>query len=387
MSSALFSPIELRGLTLNNRVVVSPMCQYSAVDCKPTDWHLIHYGGLSMAGTGLLITEAVAVEPRGRVTHGCMTLHDDATEAALKRVVDACLAHGNTPLAIQLGHAGRKASCHSPQNGGAPLATHEDPWETIGPSPLPFNDGWHCPIEMDRADMDAVIDAHVETAKRADRIGFSAIELHGAHGYLISSFLSPLANHRGDGYGGSPAGRMRFPLEMFEAVRAVWPEDKPLGIRINGSDWDDDGLTVEDAVAFAQALKAVDCDFIDVTAGGNSMVRPPLGPGYQKHLAGAVKAATGLPTMAVGMIRDPRLAESIVAEGIADMCCIARGFLFEPRWTWRAAYELGAEAAYPPQHQRADPNLWPQAFDGGEQDSEEWVPGASPHILVRRKTG
>lgn len=201
-------------------------------------------------------------------------------EAALRRVVNACFAHGNTPLAIQLGHAGRKASCHSPQNGGAPLEPDDGAWETIGPSPIPFRDGWHVPREMDRTLMDEVVTAHVRALQRADRIGFSAAELHGAHGYLVSSFLSPLANQRQDEYGGSLQKRMRFPLELFEAMRAAWPADKPLGVRLNGTDWDDAGLPVEEAVTFGKALKALGCDFLDVSGGGNSMVRPPLGPGY-----------------------------------------------------------------------------------------------------------
>ena len=386
MAAALFQPLSLRGLTLANRVVIAPMCQYSAEAGLPTDWHLIHLGGLSMAGSGLLIIEAVGVEPRGRITPQCLGLYDDETEAALKRVVDACHAHGNTPLAVQLGHAGRKASCHAPQNGGKPLAAAEGAWPTIGPSALPFAEGWHTPTEMTRADMDDVVAAHVQATERAERIGFAAVELHGAHGYLISSFLSPLANRRTDAYGGDRAGRMRFPLEVFAAMRAAWPADKPMGVRLNGTDWDEAGLAGDDAVAFARALKDLGCDFFDVSGGGNSMVRPPLKPGYQAPFAEAVKQATGVPTMAVGMIREPHIAEELVAGGQCDMVAIARGFLYEPRWTWRAAHELDGEAAYPHQYQRANPKLWPQAFADVEEDpTVTWVPGAAPHIMVPKR--
>lgn len=385
MTSALFQPIQLRGLTLKNRIIAGPMCQYSAENCMPTDWHMIHIGGLAMAGTGMVIIEATCVEARGRVTPGCMTLDSNETEAALKRIVDACAAHGNSPIAIQLGHAGRKASCNSPQNGGAPLKPEEGAWETIGPSAIPFRDGWHTPREMTRSDMDDVIEAHINTVKRAARVGFAAVELHGAHGYLTSSFLSPLANTRNDQYGGTLENRMRFPLELFAAIRAAWPDDKPAGVRFNGTDWDDEGLNVEDATAFAVELKKLGCDFFDVSGGGNSMVRPAVGPGYQAHLARAVRAATGVPTMAVGMIRDPKLAEQLIVDGSCDMVAVARGFLYEPRWTWRAAHELGAEGDYPPQYLRANPKLWPQAFKDAELDDSEWEEGASPHILVLKK--
>lgn len=389
MTASLFSPIRLRGLTLANRVIIAPMCQYSAEDGKVTDWHLIHLGGLAMSGSGLLFLEAAAVEPRGRITHGCIGLYSDEAEVALTRVVRACQEHGNTPLAIQLGHAGRKASCHPPRTGGKPLKDGEGAWETIGPSALPFDADWHTPREMDRALMDEVIAAHIQAVERSDRIGFVAVELHAAHGYLISEFLSPLANHRTDEYGGSLENRMRFPLELFAAMRAAWPDDKPMGVRFNGTDWDDAGLTTEDAVAFAQALKAAGCDFFDVSGGGNSMVRPPVGPGYQADLAAAVKQATGVPTMAVGMIRDPKLAQDLLDRGACDMVALARGFLYEPRWTWRAAYELGAEADYPEQVQRGNPLLWPQAFEGDAPstgvDDDGWEVGAAPHIMVPKK--
>jgi len=363
MSSALFQPIALRGVTLPNRIVVAPMCMYSAEDGRMTDWHMIHLGGLALSGAGLVIVEATGVDARGRISPGCTGLWDDANEAAMKRVIDACRRYGNTPMGIQLGHAGRKASCNPPQKGGKPLSAAEGAWETVAPSAVPFAEGWHTPRALDRAGMDEVIVAFVQATERAARIGFDVVELHGAHGYLLSEFLSPLVNRRNDDYGGTLENRMRFPLEVFEAVRAAWPADKPLGIRINGSDWVEGGITPEEAGTFAAALAGIGCDFVDVSSGGNVGAPIPLRPGYQVDFAEQVKAASGLPVMCVGMIRDPHLAESIVAEGRADMVALARGALYDPRWPWHAAEALGAAPpAYPPQHGRAEPSRWPQAF-------------------------
>lgn len=363
MTSPLFQPLDLRGLTLQNRIVVAPMCQYSAKDGAATDWHMIHIGQLALSGAALAFIEATAAEPNGRITPDCQGLWSDETEAALKRVIDACHAQGVTPLGVQIGHAGRKASAHAPQKGGGPLGPDEGAWQTIGPSAVPFDDGWPTPKAMDRADMDAVIERMVDMARRAARVGFVAAELHCAHGYLMSSFLSPIANRRNDAYGGEISERMRFPLEAFEAVRAAWPDDRPLGVRMNGVDWDDRGLTIDDAVAFGTALKDLGCDFFDISGGGNSAgVRPDLGPGYQAGHAAAVEAATGVPTMAVGMIRDPKLAEKLIADGKVSMVALARGVLYEPKWPWRAAYELGEEAPMPAQHARGFPTKWRHAF-------------------------
>ncbi|MFN4089126.1 MAG: NADH:flavin oxidoreductase/NADH oxidase [Alphaproteobacteria bacterium] len=363
MPSALFQPIRLRGLELPNRIVVAPMCQYSADNGSATDWHMMHIGGYALSGTGLFIIEATGVSPEGRITPDCLGLWSDENEAALGRVLAAARRYGNTPIGIQLGHAGRKASSQAPQKGGKPLLPgDEGAWGTVAPSAVPFGEGWHTPAALDRAGMDAVVADFVAAARRADRVGIDLIELHGAHGYLLSSFLSPIANRRNDEYGGSLENRMRFPLEVFDAVRAVWPEAKPLGMRFNGTDWDQSGFGPDDAVAFAAALKARRCDFVDISGGGNSLPRIPVGPGYQVPFAARVKAETGLPTMAVGMIREPAYAEEIVASGQADMVALARGMLYEPRWAWRAAEELGATAAYPPQYERGRPAKWPQAF-------------------------
>ena len=336
MTSPLFEELELRGLTLPNRIIVAPMCQYSGANGSPTDWHLIHLGQLAQSGAGLLIFEATAVEPRGRITHGCLGLYDDKTEADMANLVRVCKQFGNTPLAIQLGHAGRKASANPPQKGGKSLSEDEEPWETIAPSDIPFGNEWPRPISMTRDIMDEVTHAHTETVKRCERLGFDAIELHGAHGYLVSSFLSPIANRREDEYGGTITNRMRYPLELFTKMRDAWPDKKPMGVRFNGTDWDDEGLTTDDAITFGNALKDVGCDFFDISGGGNSMARPKVGPGYQAHLAKAVKHATNIPTMAVGMIRDPRLAEKLITDGSCDMIALARGLLYEPRWPWRA---------------------------------------------------
>ncbi|MBM86277.1 MAG: oxidoreductase [Rhodospirillaceae bacterium] len=388
MTSALFSPIELRGLTLPNRVIVAPMCQYSACMGRATDWHVIHLGYLAQSGSGMLIVEASGVEPRGRITHRCLGLYDDASETALNRVIRIVRQWSNTPIAIQLGHAGRKASAHPPQDGGKPLDVDEGAWETIAPSAIPFANDWHRPVEMDRALMDEVVGAHVDAVQRAERIGFEAIEMHGAHGYLMSEFLSPIANQRKDEFGGCIANRIRYPIEVFEAMREAWPQEKPMGVRFNGTDWDDRGMTLEDAIFFGKALKAVGCDFFDISGGGNSLRRPSVGPGYQAPYAAAIKEATGVPTMAVGMIRDPSLAEELISSNKCDMVALARGFLYEPRWTWRAAHELGEAVTYPEQYIRSNPLLWPQAFPGMDEDEVHrhgWVAGAAPHIMVPDK--
>ena len=386
---ALFKKLKLRQLTLPNRIIIAPMCQYSADEGKTTDWHLIHLGNLAQSGCGMLILEATAVEPRGRITHGCLGLYDDETERELSKVVKVCRKHGNTPIGIQLGHAGRKASAHPPQNGGTPLATNEDSWETIAPSSIPFANNWHRPKQMNRGLMEDVIEAHVQAVQRCERIGFDAVELHAAHGYLVSSFLSPISNRRTDKYGGSMQNRMRFPLELFTAMRNAWPATKPLGVRFNGTDWDEKGLVLEEAIEFGQALKKLGCDFFDISGGGNSLSRPEVKPAYQVQFATAIKKATGVPTMAVGMIRDPHLAERLISEDACDMIAIARGFLFEPRWAWKAAYELGADCNYPAQYTRANPLLWPQAFPGNRDLNDsplEWEIGPAPHIMVPKNS-
>jgi NADPH2 dehydrogenase len=268
MSSVLFSPIRLAELTLSSRIAVSPMCQYSANDGCASDWHLTHLGMLANSGAGLVVVEATAVERRGRITHGCLGLYSEACETALARVVAHCKRIGTAALGIQLAHAGRKASARRPWEGGQPLTAADDAWETIGPSSIPFGPGWPAPREMTREDLTQVREAFATAARRAVRIGFDAVEMHMAHGYLLHTFLSPLSNARFDEYGGSLAARMRFPLEVAAAVREAMPPAVPLGARITGSDWMEAGLTVADAVAYAKALKNVGVDYVCVSSGG-----------------------------------------------------------------------------------------------------------------------
>jgi len=362
MPSALFSPLQLAGVALDNRIVVAPMCQYSAVDGCATDWHLAHLGMLSASGAGLLVVEATHVERHGRITHGCMGLYSDECEAALKRVVAFCRAAGTAKLGIQLAHAGRKASAQRPWQGGGPLSATEDPWETIGPSALPFGPSWPTPRAMTADDIARVRDAFVAAARRAVRIGFDAIELHMAHGYLVHSFLSPLSNRRTDRHGGSPENRMRFPCELALAVREAVPRTIALGARITGSDWLDGGLTAADAVTFATALKQAGIDYVDISSGAISTdARNPVAPGYNVAIAAIVRRDAAIVTRTVGLIVTPKQAEAIVADGEADMVALARAILDDPHWAWHAARDLGADVKRPNQYLRAGPAFWPGA--------------------------
>lgn len=355
--SALFKRTSLRNLALANRIVISPMCQYSAHDGRATDWHMIHLGHLALSGAGLLIIEATAVEPDGRITPSDLGLWDGATEAALKPVLDAIRRHSGIGIAIQLAHAGRKASCHVPWAGGHQIAPNEmGGWQTWSASNLPYKDDENAPLALDRAGLDRVRDAFVAAAQRTDRLGIDAIELHAAHGYLLHQFLSPLSNTRTDEYGGSLENRMRFPLEVFDAIRTVFPVEKPVGVRLSATDWVEGGWDIEQTLVFAEALKARDVDWIDVSSGGLSPRQAISSvPGYQVPFAEAIKAK-GLTTFAVGLITEPHQAEEIVATGKADFVALARGILYDPRWPWHAAVELGAEIDGPPQYWRARPH-------------------------------
>jgi len=362
MATSLFSPIKLAGVELANRIVISPMCQYSADDGCANDWHMTHLGMLANSGAGLLVVEATHVERHGRITHGCLGLYSDDCEGALEHVIHTARRYGTTKFGIQLAHAGRKGSAQLPWDGGAALNPGEDPWETIAPSALPFGPGWHVPREMTAADIERARGAFVAAAARAVRIGFDAIELHAAHGYLIHSFMSPLSNRRTDDYGGSQENRMRFPLEVAAAVRAVVPRTIALGARITGSDWLDGGLTPADAIACAKALKGLGFDYVDISSGGISAeARNPNAPGYNVAIAEQVKRVTGIATRTVGLIVTPKQADAIVAEGKADMVALARAVLDHPHWGWHAARTLGAEVTRPRQYLRASPTLWPGA--------------------------
>jgi 2,4-dienoyl-CoA reductase-like NADH-dependent reductase (Old Yellow Enzyme family) len=360
--SVLFSPIRLAGLDLANRVVVSPMCQYSADDGCANDWHLVHLGMLANSGAGLVVVEATHVERHGRITHGCLGLYSDHSEAALARVIASARNAGKAKFGIQLAHSGRKGSAHRPWEGGAPLKEPADPWPTFAASAIPFGEGWHCPREATEADMNRARDAFVNAAKRALRIGFDAIELHMAHGYLLHGFMSPLSNKRTDAYGGGFENRMRFPLSVVHAVRAAVPREVPLGARVTGSDWREGGLTPDDAVAIAKALKAEGLDYIDVSSGGVAAdIRNPSERGYNVAIAARVKREAGIATRTVGLIVEPEQAEAIVAQGQADMVSIGRAFLDDPHWAWHAAKALGADVVRPPQYERTGPKLWAPA--------------------------
>jgi 2,4-dienoyl-CoA reductase-like NADH-dependent reductase (Old Yellow Enzyme family) len=360
----LFSPLALGPIELPNRIAVAPMCQYSANDGSASDWHLQHLMQFAIGRAGMIVLEATAVERLGRISHGCLGLYSDANEAALARVLDPArrIAAPGTCFAIQLAHAGRKASCQAPFQGGKPLPRGEDPWPTVAPSAIPFADGWHVPEALDGKGLERVVAAFARAAERSVRLGFDAIELHAAHGYLLHEFLSPLCNRRGDAYGETPQNRMRFPLEVARGVREVVPRGVALGARITGTDWADGGLTVDDAVAFAAALKAAGLDYVCVSGGGAvPHVKVPVAPSYQVPMAAAVKSGTGIVTRAVGLIADPAQAEAILAAGQADFVALARAFLDDPRWVWHAAERLGASISYPPQYARVDRATWPGA--------------------------
>lgn len=354
--SVLFSPYALGPLPLRNRIVIAPMCQYTAEDGNAADWHLIHLGQLALSGAGLLVIEATAVEDIGRITPGDLGLYSDDNEAALARVLAAIRRHSRIPVAIQLAHAGRKASSHAPWDGGQCLAPEEGAWQTVAPSALPHAPGEPPPVALDADGLARVKSAFVRAAQRAEALGLDAIELHAAHGYLLHQFLSPIANRRDDAYGGTLEKRMRFPLEVFEAVRAAVPERMPVGMRISGTDWVEGGWDVEQSVVFAKALAQRGCDFMHVSSGGVSpQQKIALAPGYQVPLAERIKAEVGLPTIAVGLVTEPKQAEAIVASGQADLVALARAMLFEPHWPWRAAAELGGQVEAPHQYWRSQP--------------------------------
>jgi 2,4-dienoyl-CoA reductase-like NADH-dependent reductase (Old Yellow Enzyme family) len=361
--SALFTPIKLRDLTLANRIMVAPMCQYSSVDGEANDWHFTHINSLALSGAAIFCIEATAVEAIGRITPGCLGLWNDATEAALRPILASVRKRSKAAVMIQLAHAGRKASSHTPWDGGQLIPVTEGGWRAEGPSAIPHKQGETPPLAFDAAGLARVRDAFVAAAKRAERLGIDAIEVHSAHGYLLHQFLSPIANQRTDQYGGSLQNRMRFPLEVFDAVRAAFPADKPVGIRVSCTDWVEGGWDLEQTIAFAQELKKHGVDWIDASSGGVSPLQKiPLGPGYQVPFAQAIREATGLTTIAVGLITEPKQAEEIVASGKADMVALARAMLYDPRWGWHAAAELGGEVFAPPQYWRSQPSTQKALF-------------------------
>lgn len=351
----LFSPVTVGTLDLPNRIAIAPMCQYSANDGSATDWHLFHWTNLGLSGAGMVTVEMTNVERRGRISHGCHGLYSDANEDAAKRALIAAkrVANPGTVFGAQLAHAGRKASCRRPWEGGGPLMPDEDPWQTVSASALPFDTDWHTPRALTEAEILKTIEKFAEAAGRAERAGFDFVELHGAHGYLLHQFISPLSNHRTDDWGGPLENRMRLAVEVAKAVRKAAP-GLMLGARLSVKDWVDGGLTEEESVEVAKALEAAGVSYICCSSGGNSpKQRIPAGPGYQVHLAEYVKKHVGIPVRAVGMIDQPRQADDIIRQGRADIVAIGRAVLADPHWPWRAAAALGHEMPVAKQYERA----------------------------------
>jgi NADPH2 dehydrogenase len=364
----LFTPLRLRSLTLPNRIVVSPMCQYSAVGGCAQPWHTVHLGQLAIGGAGLMLIEATAVEPAGRISPGCLGLYDDASEAALGELLRTLRSVSRIAIGIQLGHAGRKASSGRPWEGGQQIPAAAGGWTTVAPSAVAITDREAPPHALARDEMDALQARFVESVLRADRLGLDAIEVHAAHGYLLHQFLSPLTNRREDDYGGSLENRMRWPLEVFAAMRAAWPAHKPLGVRVSATDWRDDLPAAErfdlpDAIEFSRRCAAIGADWIDASSGGISpQQQVRLGPGYQVPFAEAIRREAQIATIAVGLVTEPQQAEEIVASGKADMVALARGMLYDPHWAWRAAAALGASVEAPRQYWRSLPREHAQLF-------------------------
>ncbi|TCL65209.1 NADH:flavin oxidoreductase/NADH oxidase [Rhizobium sp. BK251] len=368
--SSLFSPFTLRNLNLPNRIVVSPMCQYVADNGKATPWHVVHLGNLALSGASMVFIEATAVEPSGRITPGDLGLYNDETEAALRPVLEAVHTVSKAAVVMQLAHAGRKASSHVPWETGQLIPFGEGGWETYAPSAVPQKEGERAPKALDSAGLARVRDAFVATAHRAARLGVDGVEIHAAHGYLLHEFLSPISNHRTDEYGGSLENRMRFPLEVFDAVRAAFPADKPVGVRVSASDWMEGGWDIAQTLIFVKELQKRGVDWIDASSGGISPLQKiAVGPGYQVPFAEAIRKETGVTTISVGLITEPRQAEDIIATGKADFIALARAILYDPRWPWHAAALLGAAVDAPPSYWRALPrehgDLFRNASFGG----------------------
>jgi 2,4-dienoyl-CoA reductase-like NADH-dependent reductase (Old Yellow Enzyme family) len=356
---SLFSPLQIREVVFRNRIAVSPMCQYSSEDGFANDWHLVHLGSRAVGGAGLVVTEATAVEARGRISQSDLGIWKDEHIEPLARIVRFLKQHSAVP-GIQLAHAGRKASTDVPWRGGRGVAAELGGWQPIAPTSLPFSSFFPMPAELSLPEIQNVIQAFASAAQRALKAGFEVIELHGAHGYLIHEFLSPLSNHRNDAYGGSLQNRIRFALEIVEAVRAVWPNPLLLFLRISATDWVPDGWTVDDSVRLASAVVPLGVDLIDCSSGGTTPQAPiPVGPGYQVRFAEQIRRQAGILTGAVGMITDPHQADTIIREEKADLVFIARELLREPYWPIKAASQLDASVAVPIQYSRAFENPVP----------------------------
>jgi 2,4-dienoyl-CoA reductase-like NADH-dependent reductase (Old Yellow Enzyme family) len=362
---ALFRPIRVRNLDLHNRIVIAPMCQYSAEDGCMNDWHLIHLGQLALSGAALLTIEATAVLPEGRITYADVGLWSNDTEGAMSRTLESIRRWSDMPIAIQLNHAGRKASTEVPWKGGAQFAPdHPLGWPTVAPSAIPYAEGQVAPIALDRDELRRVREAFAASAARAAKLGIDLIQLHVAHGYLMHQFLSPLSNRRDDEYGGSLENRMRFPLEIFDAVRVAFPAEKPISVRVSATDWVGGGWDIEQTIVFAEKLDERGCDAIHISSGGlHPAQNIPMGPSYQVPLARAIKSAVRMPVIAVGMISGFEQAEAIVATGDADMIALARTILYDPHWPWHAAVELGGHVRAPKQYLRSQPQRFKDLFE------------------------
>ena len=361
----LFSPINIGGLHLPNRITIAPMCQYSAQNGSATDWHMIHLGHLALSGAALLTIEATAVSADARITAADLGLYSDDNAAAVARVLSAIRAYSPIRVAMQLAHAGRKASCRVPWEGGLQIAADAPGgWQTVAPSALPYSPGDEAPTALDRHAMERVREHFAQAARRAALLGIDAVEIHSAHGYLLHEFLSPLSNLRGDEYGGSLENRMRFPLEIFDAVRHAFPAERPVWVRLSATDWVPGGWDIEGSVAFARALEARGCAAIHVSSGGLSPLQKiDTVPGYQVPFAKRIKAEVGVPVIAVGLITGFEQAEAIIAGGDADAIALARGILYDPRWPWHAAAQLGATVPAPKQYLRCQPSQFKKLFE------------------------
>jgi len=357
-NSTLFSPFQLRGLELPNRIVVSPMGQYSAdAQGRATDWHLMHLGHLAMSGSGLMFTEATAVQPEGRISPHDLGIWSDEHIEPIRRVVDFCRRHGGAKLGMQLYHAGRKGSVTVAWEGQKPISREQGGWPIWAPSAEPHA-GRATPVALDDTGISRTVAAFAQAAQRADAAGFDTLEIHGAHGYLIHSFLSPLSNHRDDRYGGSRENRMRLALEVFDAIRSVWPERKPVGMRLSAVDWVEGGWSIEDSVELSTRLREHGCDFVTASSGGVSSDQElKVHPGYQVPFAEQIRRESGIATIAVGLITEARQANEILSSGKADLVALARGMMFNPRWPWHSALELGESVFYPKQYDRSHPSM------------------------------
>jgi len=359
----LFTPIKMGPVELPNRIVISPMCQYSAIDGTVNDWHHAHLGSLALSGAGLLYIEATSITPEGRITPGCVGLYSEENFQALKKLVNSLRAVSPIKIAIQLGHAGRKASSHRPWQGGELIAPGEGGWTTFAPSAIPHKEGELAPKELSKQQIKDLIQAFVVSARRARDLGLDVIEVHAAHGYLLHEFLSPLSNARTDEYGGSLENRMRFVLEAFEAVRTAAGPDIAVGARLSATDWVEGGWDLVQSIELSKRLQAMGADFLDISSGGVSPHQKiSIGPGYQVPFAEKIKVEVTIPVMTVGLITEPKQAEEILQQGKADMVALARGMIADPRWPWRAAAELGGTVQGSTQYYRCLPSGYPSVF-------------------------